>query len=356
MPAIINSDSGITSGSAGLKIYGNSDGILEIQNNGVTSLVVANNYIRVPVGDTASRPDAASVGMFRFNNQLNVFESYNGTSWGSGAVVFNAEYLTVGGGGSGGGNPAAPYGGGGAGGGGFVTSTANITVGAPYLIQIGAGSAVNGSTGGNTIFSSSISYGGGPGTGGGGDPAPGQPGSSGGGGGCAISGTDPANNQGAGIPGQGYPGGAGAYRNGNNPTAIAGGGGGAGQAGVPGFSVSLPAGKGGDGQPSLITGANVIYGGGGGGGGLAPGTRNGGAGGGGPTSTNASVNSGGGGGGRLGAGVGGTGGSGVVILAHSNTVSNAFVSAGLTYTTDSVSRPGFLIYTFTAGLGTVTWN
>ena len=54
MPAIINSDSGVITGSAGLKIHGNSDGILEIQNNGVTSLVVANSYIRVPVGNTGT--------------------------------------------------------------------------------------------------------------------------------------------------------------------------------------------------------------------------------------------------------------------------------------------------------------
>jgi hypothetical protein len=52
----------------------------------------------------------------------------------------------------------------------------------------------------------------------------------------------------------------------------------------------------------------------------------------------------------------GAGGSGIVILAHANTFSNAVVSAGLTYTVNTTSRPGFLVYSFTAGTGTVQWN
>jgi hypothetical protein len=39
--------------------------------------------VTVPVGNTASRPASANAGMFRFNNQLNVFEGYNGTGWSS---------------------------------------------------------------------------------------------------------------------------------------------------------------------------------------------------------------------------------------------------------------------------------
>jgi len=29
---------------------------------------------------------------------------------------------------------------------------------------------------------------------------------------------------------------------------------------------------------------------------------------------------------------------------------------GLTYTLNTISRPGFFVYTFTAGTGTITWN
>ncbi len=55
-------------------------------------------------------------------------------------------------------------------------------------------------------------------------------------------------------------------------------------------------------------------------------------------------------------GTGGSGGSGIVILAHANTVVNAVVSAGLTYTLNTASRPGFLVYSFTAGTGTISWS
>jgi hypothetical protein len=37
-------------------------------------------------------------------------------------------------------------------------------------------------------------------------------------------------------------------------------------------------------------------------------------------------------------------------------VSNAIVSAGLTYTLNTESRPGFLVYSFTAGTGNIYWN
>jgi hypothetical protein len=71
------------------------------------------------------------------------------------------------------------------------------------------------------------------------------------------------------------------------------------------------------------------------------------------------VNTGGGGGAGGFTGstfAGAAGGSGVVILAHTNDISNAIVSAGLTYTLSTVSRSGFLVYTFTAGTGTIRWD
>ena len=35
----------------------------------------------LPVGTTAQRPDPATIGMFRFNTDLAVFEGYNGIEW-----------------------------------------------------------------------------------------------------------------------------------------------------------------------------------------------------------------------------------------------------------------------------------
>ena len=37
--------------------------------------------IVLPVGDTAQRPDPATIGMFRFNTDINKFEGYNGIEW-----------------------------------------------------------------------------------------------------------------------------------------------------------------------------------------------------------------------------------------------------------------------------------
>ena len=42
----------------------------------------ATDAIKVPVGTTAQRPTAVT-GQIRFNSTLGVFESYNGTAWGS---------------------------------------------------------------------------------------------------------------------------------------------------------------------------------------------------------------------------------------------------------------------------------
>ena len=370
MPAIINSDSGILTGSAGLKIYGNSDGILEIQNNGVTSLVVANNYIRVPVGNTVTRPSTSSAGMIRFNTQSSAFEAYNGTDWnplGIQSGSFNLEVLTVAGGGGGGPSPSG-FSGGGGGGGGVAFSNVlifqGITGGIGYLISVGSGGAA-GANGSPSIFGSNTIFGGGAGRNGtpGSGAVPtavfGHPGGSGGGGGGTANTT--AQSQGGSgfnFPGpsqQGFPGGAG---NGGAPAAInGGGGGGADQAGFAGNATH--AGNGGNGRPSLITGANIIYAGGGGGATATPG-RAGRAGAGGgsdgavtpASAVAANVNTGGGGGAGS---SGGAGGSGIIILAHSNTISNGIVSTGLTYTVNTVSRPGFLVYSFTAGAGTIRW-
>jgi hypothetical protein len=52
---------------------------------------------------------------------------------------------------------------------------------------------------------------------------------------------------------------------------------------------------------------------------------------------------------------GGDGGSGVVILAYpSGLPAFSSIGAGLTYSVSTTSRPGYRVYTFTAGTGTVT--
>jgi hypothetical protein len=46
----------------------------------------------------------------------------------------------------------------------------------------------------------------------------------------------------------------------------------------------------------------------------------------------------------------------VVIIAYLSTFNNlSSIGAGLTYTLDTVSRPGYRVYRFTAGTGTISW-
>jgi hypothetical protein len=53
---------------------------------------------------------------------------------------------------------------------------------------------------------------------------------------------------------------------------------------------------------------------------------------------------------------GANGGSGVVIIAYPDTLpSLSSISGGLTYTLDTVGRPGFKVYRFTAGTGLIQW-
>jgi hypothetical protein len=71
------------------------------------------------------------------------------------------------------------------------------------------------------------------------------------------------------------------------------------------------------------------------------------------------------GGGGAGTNVGtiGVGGSGVVVIAYSNSLKDlASVGAGLTCNgsagnnvSDTASRPGYKVYKFTAGTGSISW-
>ena len=215
----------------------------------------------------------------------------------------------------GGGSPAVhgmPEGGtasGAAGAGGMVVqSTIHVNAGSGQVVVGGGGAA---STAGqasslpSNILSSTPSIGGARGSGYGG------PGTSGGSGGGAGAGNHGDLGGGAGTPGQGNPGGSSTDRN-SHSAGFGGSGGGAGTAG-PG-----PNTEGGDGlQNAFRNGTNVFYaGGGGGGGGVTSYTsiQPGGQGGGGGTTTAANqpggINTGGG------SSVGGTGGSGIVIVRY----------------------------------------
>jgi hypothetical protein len=147
----------------------------------------------------------------------------------------------------------------------------------------------------------------------------------------------------------------------------------------------------GPGAYSSITGANVAYAGGGGGGNdlvnhagqallaFTPGGVGGGGNGGGwtntrtgtDTATGANIataggtNTGGGGGGGSYANFispnnfynySAAGGSGVVVVAYPDSFGNiTTIGAGLTYTYDNSTRPGYRVYKFTAGTGTIVW-
>lgn len=254
--------------------------------------------------------------------------------------INNLSYLIVAGGGGGGGRH-----GGGGGGGGMLNATGINVTAQLYSIIIGNGGGgaqtdVAGDNGENSSFNNLIAIaGGGGGSYGGGSLPPGKVGGSGGGGGHAGVGA-------AGTAGQGFAGG-------NGDTNEAAGGGGAGAAGANGVS-NVAGGVGGVGIQNNIDGNNYYWAGGGGGTGWTVVSANGGTGGGGGggrgnSATGAGLgggsainngsdgiagtsgavsgghagnNSGGGGGGsgqrdyQTYTGIGGNGGSGIVIVKY----------------------------------------
>ena len=284
-------------------------------------------------------------------------------------ITFSAETLAIGGGGSGGGHGSSSFGGGAGGAGGVVLTNVTISTGTTYTISVAGAAAgstyadVTGYNGSNTILSggaiSITAVGGGAGVP---NNSPNRAGRNGGSGGGGLSGPPTG---GFGFPSptqQGDPGGAGAL----NYPGVNGGGGGAGGAGVTGGD----GGHGGLGINSSITGVNVQYAGGGGGGSLDVnafggygqyGGGNSGNGGAPAAGRNANVNTGGGGGGASrspdsGPFSGGNGGSGIVVLAYSNTLPNVFVVSGnVVISTNTTSRPGYLVHRFIGGTGTIVF-
>lgn len=250
----------------------------------------------------------------------------------------SVQALVVGGGGGGGIINSQPGGGGGAG----EVKYDNfhtVTAGA-YAITIGAGgpSTVNG---GNSIFDTLTSLGGGKGgTGQTGGANGGSGGGAGGSGGGALTG-------GSSTATSGGFGNAGGNTGAGVGTAAAGGGG----SGTVGSDASGGVGgNGGNGVTSSISGSPVIYGGGGGGASTGTGGSGGTGGGGngeGPGAPTAGADNTGGGGGGAVSGTAGAGGSGVVIISYPTTSTpNA---TGGTITTSG----GMTIHTFTT-TGTFT--
>ena len=252
------------------------------------------------------------------------------------------DYLVVAGGGGGGG-----YNAGGGGGAGGLRSTVGATGGGGtletplslsatgYTVTVGAGgagasnTAIAGTVGANSVFSTITSTAGGGGSGGGASNVPGSSGGSGGGGGGGGGTPSVTNSGSSGTTNQGYAGGTGQY---GSTWRSAGGGGGAGAVGANGDGSNVNgAGAGGIGVQitalATITGTGVsnYYAGGGAGGAdgsstarAAGGTGGGGAGGGNGLAASAGTANTGAGGGGGGGNVNGSaaGGSGIVIVRY----------------------------------------
>lgn len=361
MPSIINSDSGAVTGSAGLKFAGSGDGILEIQNDGQTSLVISNQYIKLPSGNTASRPVTATAGMIRFNNESNVFEVFTGAAWTNlffrQSENITIELLAVGGGGGGGGAaPNARGGGGGGGGGFFYSNTVPINTYTEYIYSTGAGGAgspgsVQGQTvGGNTFInylsnvfspvsvSNYLVFSQGGGVGGrGGAPLLDKFGAN-----VLFGGSGGGGGQAGGAGGIGttvsYPYGTvlGNYGGSNtqNPATPSGGagGGGGGAGGAGGSTGNTLPGTPGLGANSSITGIEMTYSAGGSGNYNTP-----------ARSAPGAFGSGtGGGGGAFPLGAGGNGGPGSLIISISNSY---ILTPNTTYIPNTEVRAGFNVYT-----------
>lgn len=295
---------------------------------------------KMPVGTTAQRPVAPTMGDYRFNSTTGEPEWWDSSNsiWVPFAdhVSYIIEYLIVAGGGAGGGNS---FSGGGGGAGGVLVGTVSMSPGTNNSIVVGAGGSYvtngRGLSGSNSTAFGLTAIGGG----GGAAVDINANGISGGSGGGA---TYNQGTGGAGTTGQGYRGGS---STGSGSASVGCGGGGAGaQGGDIASQSSSAASNGGIGIIWPI-GGSTYYGGGGAGSGYSA-TASGGLGGGGNSYNNAraqagTANTGGGGGGGSPAynasSQPNNGGSGVVILRYPGpqrgTGGTVTSSAGYTYHT-----------------------
>ena len=353
-----------------------------------------NSAFKLPTGTTAERPTSPSNGEMRFNTTTGYVEYYDTTDaqWWEidyASDPLTVDYLVIAGGGGGGGNEG---GGGGAGGlrtsygsttGGNGSSETQLTLvaGTPYTVTIGAAGTqpvptgsgpapygyTQGGDGGNSVFDTITSIGGGGGGTGISGETPdmqiGRDGGSGGGGSRDGNNAAPGGTR-TSSPVQGFDGGTSGLNQGDST-------GGGGGAGAVGESATATGGfDGGIGITNAITvasGTGPYYAGGGGGGSYSNIRVGAGGQGGGGTgintgppsaSNNGTDNTGGGAGGGGGSGSdslrgGANGGSGVVILrypsAYTITAGGSLTSSTATVGTDKVT-------TFTAGSDTITFS
>ncbi len=291
-----------------------------------------------------------------------------------------AEILVVGGGGGGGYHGGTGTNGGGGAGGLAYASSYSIFSGS-YLVSIGAGGAggslsssvKRGNSGTDSRFGPIIANGGG--YGGAGNEAGSYNGGAGGsGGGATAEATGLAGSatqtSGTGYIGYGFAGGTGQGVNGGHAGGAGGGAGGIGGNGVSNGSTDQ-GGTGGIGRAYSITGTSLFYAAGGGGGSYINSNnyttpRASGIGGRGYTAQSETkisapeidgvANTGSGGGGIRYSTIdrAGNGSDGVVIVAYPNTYPSLTIPGTLTYTLDTTGRPGYKVYRFTAGSGTVS--
>lgn len=251
----------------------------EVDLGAIKTLLVPDDAIGLVEDSTKGEFTYSYVDANGVKHYVTIFASTGDHTWPVPAGARKIDYLAVGGGGSGGCGSGGSGGGGGAGG--MLENTVAVETGDVLSITVGAGGAgvsvtgSNSKVAGNNGEDSAITngetevvhvYGGGGGGGGGsGSSSHGaepKPGGSGGGSGGAQSkqynGAQPIDSA---------QGNAGGGKDGK--VLVAGGGGGAGEAGSNGAKdTACPGGKGGDGRISTITGkSNVYYAGGGGGGG-----------------------------------------------------------------------------------------
>lgn len=243
--------------------------------------------------------------------------AYSATATGTPVSGVDVEYLVVAGGGGG----HSFNGGGGAGG--FLSGTLLFSPGTAVSVSVGQGGNIGGNAGGgtdtkgaNSVFGNLTAIGGG---------------------GCHAIFSTAVNDGGSGAGSiNGFRAGIGTSGQGNNGGTVgASDGGGGGGAGSAGSGIN-----GGTGKSSSITGSALLYAGGG------AGTFDGSGGTHGLGATGNAANRGGGGSTNQ------RGGSGVVVLAMQSPL--ASVGSGLSYTLNTSGRPGYYVYTFTSGSGTVT--
>jgi hypothetical protein len=256
-----------------------------------------------------------------------IVHTFNSSGTFTSNVDLNVEYLVVAAGGSGGSTPAADHRGGGGGAGGLLTGTTVVSAGTVVVSVGGGGAAQPGTVGANgspSAFGAITSTGGGAG----GMAGVGSNGGSGGGGGAQSTSGNFAG--GSPVSGQGFAGGTGGT---DNSTYRAGGAGG-GAGGVGGNAGTTNGG--GIGLQSSINGTLTYYAGGGGQGGGFTGSQVGGLGGGGEGGGYGATggfpgtaNTGGGGGGAgPNSKLGGSGGSGIVIIRYVRAGAGQLVALG----------------------------